>query len=391
MKGRRAAALGLVLLAGGCRKAASRQEKKEALPPLPVRVEPARRAQVARRVKVRCTLRSRFRATLSPKVPGILLDVPLEAGDRVEKGKTLLFRSESDLEAAEVEAASAALQGALQGLEEARAALSAAAAAEEKARRDRDRLERLLRAGKAVTPDQVEKARVAWKAAAADLERARAAVGLARSRVEGARARKEAAATRLEDTEVYAPQDGVVVRKLAEEGEAGKPGRPVYVVEDPDRLEAAAFLEASLYGRVRPGKTQVRIFKGGKVLFQGALTWKSPTIRPDLRVFEVRVHLPRGFTGAASGELLPMELLLDPHEALTVPTEAVVIRGRKPTVFVVRRGRARLLTLETGVVDGERTEVLGGGLKEGDPVVVLGQAFLRDGREVRIDSAGKGR
>ncbi len=85
-----------------------------------------------------------------------------------------------------------------------------------------------------------------------------------------------------------------------------------------------------------------------------------------------------------------MEVLLDPHEALTVPTGAVVIRKERPTVFVVRRGRARLLYLKTGVVDGERTEVLEGGLKEGEPVVVRGQAFLEENAPVLARPAGKG-
>ncbi len=380
----------LFTLAACTPKKGGLSRKGEGEKAVPVTVSRAVEAQVARRIRVRCAVRSRWRTLVSPKVPGVLAEVPVDAGDRVKKGETVLFRTDSRIPRDAVEAARAGLKVALKGLDQARAALGAAAAAEEKARLDRDRFRRLLEGGGAVTKDALEKSRVAWKAAAARLKEARAAVEAAGARADQARTQEVIAQKRLQDCTVKAPMDGVVTRKFMEKGEMGDVGRPVFAMEDPEHLEAAGFLEASLFRRVKPGKTLVRILDGGKEIFKGPLSWKSPAVRPELRVFEVRLYFPEGFSRAASGELLTMEVVLDPHEALTVPTGAVVILKSKPHVFRVRGGKAELLEVKTGIVDGERTEVLGNALKAGDQVVVRGQAFLADGRAVKVRSAGKG-
>ncbi len=357
---------------------------------VPVAVSPAKVAEVARRIQVRCLLRSRRRALVAPKVPGVLQKLRVDTGDRVKGGVTVLFETDSRIPSDALKAARAGLEAAGKALGEARAALGAARAAEAKARRDRDRFRRLFQEGKAVTKDALEKAQVAWEGAAADLERAGAAVGLARAREEQARVQADIAEKRLRDCTVLAPMDGVVTRKFMEQGEMGDPGRPVFALEDPDHLEAAGFLRASLFPLLEPGKTLVRILRGGREIYRAPLSWKAPSIRPELRVFEARLYLPGGFHRVPSGELLTMEVVLEPHRALVVPTAAVTLRGRKPTVFAVREGKARLVVLQTGVVDGEKTEVLGGGLKEGERVVVRGQAFLEEGRAVRIVPAGRG-
>ncbi len=385
-------AFGLVLVAlASCGpKKGGLSRKGDGEKAVPVTVSKAVEAQVARRIRVRCALRSRWRTLVSPKVPGVLEEVLVDAGDRVQKGETVLFRTDSRIPRDAVEAARAGLKVALKGLDQARAALDAASAAEEKARLDRDRFARLLQGGGAVTKDALEKAQVAWKAAAARLREARAAVDLARARADQARTQEAIAQKRLQDCTVKAPMDGVVTRKFMEKGEMGDVGRPVFAMEDPEHLEAAGFLEASLFHRVKPGKTLVRILEGDEEIFRGPLSWKSPTVRPELRVFEVRLYLPEGFSRAAPGELLTMEVVLDPHKALTVPTGAVVILKSKAHVFRVEEGKAGLVEVKTGVVDGERTEVLGNALKAGDRVVVRGQAFLTDGRAVKVRSAGKG-
>ncbi len=357
---------------------------------LPVAVTPAVEAEVARRIRVRCTIRSRWRTLVSPKVPGVLEEVLVDAGDRVQKGETVLFRTDLRIPRDAVEAARAGLKVALKGLDQARAALGAAKAAEEKARLDRDRFARLLRGGGAVTKDTLEKAQVAWKAAAARLKEAEAAVDLARARADQARTQEAIAEKRLQDCTILAPMDGVITRKLMEKGEMGDVGRPVFAIEDPEHLEAAGFLEAALFPGIRPGKTLVRVLDGDKEIFRGPLSWKSPTVEAGLRVFEVRLYLPAGFSRAVPGELLTMEVVLDPHRALTVPTRAVVVLKSRHMIFVVRNGKARLMEVKTGVVDGEKTEVLGGELKAGDPVVVRGQAFLADGRAVKARPAAGG-
>jgi len=72
---------------------------------------------------------------------------------------------------------------------------------------------------------------------------------------------------------------------------------------------------------------------------------------------------------------------------LFVSTAAVVRRAEQHQVYVVRGGRARLVSFDAGVGNWERTEVRGG-LGEGERVIVnLEQPGLADGVRVRLAGA----
>jgi hypothetical protein len=76
--------------------------------------------------------------------------------------------------------------------------------------------------------------------------------------------------------------------------------------------------------------------------------------------------------------------------ALTVPRAAVVDIEGKRGVYVLEQDVAKFRTVETGIVDTERVEVLNG-LTEGARVVTTGAVALRDGERVSVAGGREGR
>jgi HlyD family secretion protein len=62
---------------------------------------------------------------------------------------------------------------------------------------------------------------------------------------------------------------------------------------------------------------------------------------------------------------------------------AIRDEGGKPTVFVVRDGRAERRAVKQGNARGSETEVLAG-LADGEQIVVSGVKDLRDGQRVAV-------
>jgi membrane fusion protein (multidrug efflux system) len=233
-------------------------------------------------------------ADVAPQVPGRIVDIVVEEGERVTEGQVLvrIDPEDSDLKLRQAEAKVAELKAKAdrmrQELEQARrtvpAAINAAEAAVGAAQRQREKAEADLRRWRkqykrfqslleerAVARARYEEVETAFRAARADAEAAAAGVALAEARLEEARAqrasiaRAEAAVReteggihQAEETarqarlarswhDVAAPFAGVVARVLTQEGDFATPGRPILGLYDPaTRYVEARFEETKL-------------------------------------------------------------------------------------------------------------------------------------------------
>ena len=158
------------------------------------------------------------------------------------------------------------------------AALAAAAAQRDLARRDNDRAEKLAPSG-AITRARLDQTRAALEtakqqalSAQADLENARAALAEAEAareeltvlrtqlaelgpEEERLRAQRERAVLDLEDRTITMPFDGVVDRVFVDAGEYVTPGQRLLMVHDPERVRVEANVKETDIRFFRPGKT----------------------------------------------------------------------------------------------------------------------------------------
>jgi membrane fusion protein (multidrug efflux system) len=192
-----------------------------------------------------------------PKVGGYVVEVRVEENQPVKAGDTLVVLDDRDLRArlAQTDADLAALLATVSSrtrVGQADAAVAQAQAQAVKAIADLQRIEPLARQN-VVSQQQLDAARAAAAAAAAQLAAAQAALVGADARVAAARAARDQAALQLSYTRIITPSAGVVSKKAVELGQLVQPGQPLMTVVPLEAVWVTANLKETETADVTPG------------------------------------------------------------------------------------------------------------------------------------------
>jgi HlyD family secretion protein len=286
--------------------------------------------------------------------------VLVNVGDRVAKGQ-VLARIADDNVAADLAQSSAAV------------AEAEANAAEAKFNAERARQ---LRASGFYSPQQAQQSITAELAAAA--------------RLEAARARKQNDELRLAQTQVRAPDAGIVSSRTATVGSLTQPGQELFRLIRGGRLEWRAEVTATELAQLKPGLPATIAGPAGSAV-KGQVRMLGPTVDAASRNALIYVDLPESAAAAGlrAGMFARGEIELGVSPALTLPQSAVVTRDGFSYVFVVAAGgdKVALTKVAVGRRVGERIEITGG-LAADTQVVASGAGFLADGDTVRVVAAG---
>ncbi len=216
----------------------------------------------------------------------------------------------------------------------------------------------------------------------------------AQARVQAARATLEAQQLRLRQTQVLAPDSGVISARSATVGAVVPSGTELFRLIRQGRLEWRAEVTATELARLPPG-TPVRVTAANGTTVRGKVRVQAPTVDVATRSALIYVDLsPAPVAGAAAvkaGMFAKGEFELGTTTALTVPQQAVVVRDGFSHVFRLQPdGRVSQIRVQAGRRVGDRVEVPDG-LTADAVVVVSGAGFLNDGdlvKQVPSPSAG---
>jgi RND family efflux transporter MFP subunit len=325
---------------------------------------------------------------VSPRIPGILEKLYVDEADSVIAGRTKLFQTDAVKLQQNVTIREHDLAVARCAQKQAQAGLEKVSADFEKAELDFERFKRLLQK-KATTQDVFEQQQSRYKQIAAAKKLTEAQVELAAEQTRQAEAALVIANKDLADTTVFAPITGEVTMRTAEPGEMGEPGRPVLRIEDTNLAEVSAFLPSDAYPDVTAGQTKMRVQVSGIDLGNRTISYKSPTINPKLRTFEVKCLLKSPPDGVAPGAMAMITVVLDSREGLGVPSVAVQRRSGKNVVFAVKDHISHQVTIEPGIEMDGWTEVREGELSEQTDVVTMGQYMIEDGTPVTVQKEAR--
>ncbi|CAN5165056.1 efflux RND transporter periplasmic adaptor subunit [soil metagenome] len=208
----------------------------------------------------------------------------------------------------------------------------------------------------------------------------------AKARAEAAQAVLGAQQLRGRQTQVLAPDSGVISARSATLGAVVANGTELFRMIRQGRLEWRAEVTSSELGRIKEGTpVSVRPASGGEL--RGRVRMLAPSVDPQTRSALVYVDLPsaaaKGST-ARAGMFARGEFELGATDALTVPQRALVVRDGFNYLFRLGEGnRVSQLKVQTGRLAGERVEVVSG-LPPDARIVVNGAGFLNDGDLVRL-------
>lgn len=210
----------------------------------------------------------------------------------------------------------------------------------------------------------------------------------AKARVASAQAQLDAQLLRLKNTQVHAPDSGIISARNATVGAVVGAGTELYRLIRQGRLEWRGEVTAAELARVAPG-TAVQVTAAGGAQVKGRVRTVAPTVDAQTRNGMVYVDLP-GAKGFKPGMFARGEFALGASSALTVPQSAVVVRDGFSYVYRVGAdSKVKQLKVQTGRVAGDQLEVLSG-VQAQDKLVASGGSFLSDGDLVKVvDAASK--
>ena len=328
-------------------------------------------------------------AMVSPRIPGTVEAIFVDEGDVVTANETILFqidaanlRENVEIRRHDLMVAQCAKRQAEANLEKTRADLH-------KAELDYNRFKRLYEDKKAITADAFEQQESRYRQLVAAEKLAQAQVDLAAAQEGQTEAALAIVKKDLADTTIYAPISGKVSQRLREPGEMGSIGQTVVRIDDTSLVEVAAFLPARYYSSVIPGQTIMKIRFGDIDLGQTTLTYKSPTIHPKLRTFEIKCFLENPPEGIAPGAMAQIVVVLEAREGLGVPSAAIQQRGGQNVVFTVKDDIAHQVTVELGIEMDGWTEIRGGQVNEETAIVTMGQYMIEEGTKVAVQKEGQ--
>ena len=349
---------------------------------------PATLRDFERSLAVQGNVEAKHYAMVSPRLSGVIEAIEVDEGDPVTANKTTLFKTDSVALEKSVQIARHNLKVAQCAERQAAANLEKVNVDFNKARLDYERFQRLYEK-KAVTTDAFEQQQSRYEQLKAAVTLAGAQVDLAGAQAEQAAATLEIAEKDLADATMLAPITGTVSARLQEPGESGSPGMPVIRIDNTSVVEIAAFLPAQYYASVVPGQTAIKMQVSGIDLGSRVVTYRSPTIDPKLRSFEIKCLVENPPAGVAPGAMADIVVVLETRRGLGVPARAIQLRGGHSVVFVVENDVAQQKVVTTGFESNGWIELLQTDLAEGAAVITMGQYMVEQGTAVSVQQEAK--
>ncbi|HRQ63344.1 MAG TPA: efflux RND transporter periplasmic adaptor subunit [Xanthomonadaceae bacterium] len=199
------------------------------------------------------------------------------------------------------------------------------------------------------------------------------------------RALRDMAALELSYTDIVAPIDGVITDRLVKEGNLIQLNQPMFRVANFRPLLGVLSVPERELARLGAGlPVTMAVDALGPMRFEGKVARVSPSVDAATGTFRVTAEFddPSGMLKA--GMFGRLAVVYDRREAaLTMSREALIEEDGRFFAFRVRDHRAERVPIRTGYASGGFIEVLEG-LEEGDYVVTVGRAALRESALVQI-------
>lgn len=200
------------------------------------------------------------------------------------------------------------------------------------------------------------------------------------------KAEVEQAQVELNNKTIKAPFDGVIVAKNVNIGEWIKVGDSICEILNHSQPEAIIDAPSGILPFNQIGdKVSVSVNQKNYI---GKITAIIPKANPRSRTFPVLIDLPNNgdfFDGMAANAMLKSG---GESEGLVVPRDSVIVYKNRPSVFVIREGRAVAVGVEVLAISGD-VAIIKGNLKEKERVIYKGQYRLRDGSKVKEEMSFK--
>jgi HlyD family secretion protein len=376
-----------------CSKSQTAQARSSETDARPVAVTAVHKEPVRRAVDVVGTLAAVDQVTVSSETDGKVRRILADLGDRVRAGQVLI-ELDSERQQYTLEQQQAALARALAqygatdpknlpeiektpDVQKAKADLVQATQSFERAS---ELFKRTL-----ISQQALDDAKTALESKKASYDAALQTARNLRASIQGSEATMKLAGRQLRDTEIRAPFDGYVERRMVNLGELVKAPMPVMAIVRLDPLKVTAEMPEKMAPWITAGRPlELHVDAYPDRTFSGNVTRISPAVNTSTRAFAFEAVVPNPDALLKPGTFARVHVESDKVDpVLTLPYSALQYRYGVNRVFVVQGDRLAMRELKVGDRMGERIEIVSG-VKEGERVAVTDVDALNDGDRVSL-------
>jgi len=377
----------------GCSKSETAQARGREAAVRRVSIEEVRQESIRRSVEVVGTLAAVDQVTISSEADGKVSRILADLGDRVSAGETII-RLDNEKQQYSSDQQKAALARALaqygapdpQHLPEIEKTPDVQKAAAEltQVRQAFERAQELHK--RALIPkQQLDDAEAMLQAKQAAYDSSLQNAKNLRASIQASEASAKLADRQLRDTDIRAPFDGIVERRLVNLGELVKTQMPVMSVVRVDPLKVMAEIPEKMAPWISSGQAvELRVDAYPDKPFAGKVSRISPAVNTATRAFPFEALVPNHDATLKPGTFARVHIESGKtDEVVSVPYAALQYRYGVNRVFVVEGDKLVVRELKTGERLGDRIEILSG-VKAGERIAMTDVEKLADGMKVSV-------
>ncbi len=210
----------------------------------------------------------------------------------------------------------------------------------------------------------------------------------AKNNKESLEARLETLDSQLQQSNVYAPFDGIIDNIPVRIGEMAQPGQPLLRIVNQKEMYISADVSESFLGKFSEGQTVSVFFPNINKRLTSKISSLGQVIKSENRTFEIEVELPTVDFIIKPNQIVVLNLVdYQNDNALIVPTKIVQKDSKGNYLYeLVKKGQStvsRKIYVDPGVSFDQQIEILSG-LKEGQVIANEGHRELANDVAVTI-------
>lgn len=323
-------------------KAEEEKKKKEKEADLiPVEVTTINKGSISDYILLSSNLETERMADVYSRVQGLVEKIYVEEADYVKKGQILMSLEADEYKLAEEKAKLITLQQ----------------------KSDFDRFEAMYKQN-LLSKEEFEKAKFTLQSLEVDWKTAK---------------------LNLSYTRITASIAGVIGDRFRKPGDRIQPTDKLFTVINTNEMIAVVYAPEKEIGNVE--KNQKAYITSDHLAgkeYKGWVKRVSPVVDPQSGTFKITVGVKNENNKLRAGMFVNTHIITSTHDnTILIPKMAIVYENERMNVFVVRDSIANKVLLKAGFQDHEKVESLDG-IEEGDQIIIIGQAGLKDKTKVRV-------
>jgi HlyD family secretion protein len=314
------------------------------------------------------TVEAKVVVGVSSKITGRIMELYADQGDHVKSGQ-LLAKLENDDFLYQEQQSEAGLNRSAANLIVEQANLQKAKASLTLAEKNAGRFKTLAEKN-LVSKLEAEQYDTACQVAREEVVRSQAMIDAVRMEQQANRAGLGFTRSKVADTLIYAPQDGIIITRDLEKGATVTPGMSIFTLADPRSVWVKANVdESQLMGVAIGKKAFITLRSAAGEQFPGQvarLGHQSDRVTEEL---EVDVAFAQPLKHFRLGEQAEVYIITGmKKDAPSLPSAAIVTKEKKRGVWVVTNGKLAFKVVTTGIEDRRSFTEIITGLDGGEPV-----------------------